>query len=229
MYSQERMMNFRWISRIMATYSKHTLTHADLVPVELSLELSELGQFAEMTYSTLPIEYIFDNLELLLRTDFPLEGYQALQESVLVSAIHGRVAHLKAYVAYRRNTKQLLVAISGTANMTQAMYDLRILKHWHKAASGCAVHTGFWKMYKGIRPEVLNAIQKGLAEHDVCELVIVGHSMGQSHSTVKLIQCSLVNSLRRRSVSYALHRPFDDQGATVAFRIAIEARHLWIS
>jgi predicted lipase len=52
------------------------------------------------------------------------------------------------------------------------------LKHKHPAGEGCAVHAGFWKMYKGIKPEVIGAVKKGLRDYDVTELVLTGHSLG---------------------------------------------------
>jgi hypothetical protein len=178
MYSQERMMNFRWISRIMATYSHHTLTDADTAPADVAMELSELGQFAEVAFGTVPTEYIFEHLDTLLETDFPLEGYDALRGSVLISYIRGKVANLDAYVAYRPSTKQLIVATSGTSNLRQALQDVRTWKHKHPVGRGCAVHAGFWKMYKGVKSGIISAIEKGLQEYDVLELAITGHSMG---------------------------------------------------
>jgi hypothetical protein len=178
MYSQERMMNFRWISRIMATYSPRTLTLADVASPELALELSELGQFANIAYSSLPTAYIFENLALLMEADFPLDGYDALEGSMLVSSIRGKVAKLGAYVAYRPSTKQLIVAISGTSNVRQALQDLGTLKHRHPAGGGCAVHAGFWRMYQGIQPKIVRTVEKALRDHDVAELVLTGHSLG---------------------------------------------------
>lgn len=189
-------MNFRWISRIMATYSPHILTQADVVPEHISLELSELGQFAEVAYSTLPTEFIFDNLSWLLDADFPLEGYDAMKGSVLISSIRGKVADLGAYVAYRAGTKQLIVSISGTSNIKQSLQDLRTLHHKHPAGSGCKVHTGFWKMYRGIKPEVISAVKEGLRDREVAELVLTGHSLGGALSYFLVIDLLLSDGVK---------------------------------
>jgi hypothetical protein len=196
MYSQERMLNFRWISRITATYSPHTLTRADFASLDLAVELSELGQFADITYSSLPIAFIFENLPLLMEADFPLEGYYALKGSVLVSVIRGKVADLGAYVAYRPSTKQLVVSICGTSNTKQALQDLGTLKHKHPARSGCAVHAGFWKMYQGIKPEVISAVEKGLRDHDVAELALTGHSLGGALSYLLAIDVLALSGMK---------------------------------
>lgn len=178
MYSQERMMNFRFIARITATYSTYTLTAKDLAPQTISMELSDLGQFAEAAYSTLPTDFVLENIDWLVEPDFPFEGYNALESSVLIASIRGKRADLGVYITHRTELKQLVVAISGTSNLSQAFFDVRTLHHRYRAHPGCAVHTGFWKMYKGVRTELLDALAKGLREKDVSELVITGHSMG---------------------------------------------------
>ena len=171
-------MNFRVIARITASYSSYTLTPNDLAPGAISIELSDLGQFAEISYSSFPTEYLFANLDWLTEPDFPLEGYNALRSAVLLAPIRGQRANLGAYIAYRPDHKQLVVSISGTSNLSQAFQDVRTLHHRYRAGPGCAVHTGFWKMYKGVRTELLDALAKGLREKEVAELVITGHSMG---------------------------------------------------
>jgi hypothetical protein len=56
----------------------------------------------------------------------------------------------------------------------QAVYDLRYLKHRHRngARVEFRVHTGFWKLYKGIRTQVIDGLEKGLQEHEVDELIV---------------------------------------------------------
>lgn len=43
MYASEKMENFRWISRLVASYSPRTLTAADLVSPDLEDEMAEIG------------------------------------------------------------------------------------------------------------------------------------------------------------------------------------------
>lgn len=45
MYAAEKLENFRWISKLVATYSSYTLTRADLVDDEICKEVAELGEF----------------------------------------------------------------------------------------------------------------------------------------------------------------------------------------
>ncbi|KAF5368819.1 hypothetical protein D9758_002967 [Tetrapyrgos nigripes] len=215
MYASEKLMNFRWISKILATYSSYTLTSADLASMELDLELAEIGQFTELSYTTLPIEFIFKNLHLLSQTDFPLEGYDALRESVLVSDFAGKVAHLHGYVAFRPRTKQLIVSTSGTRTALQALYDLRTFLHRHPSKRG-GVHQGFWKLYKGLRPFILDGLRKGFHEHeDVNELVITGHSMGGALSYLLcldlLAKTDVIPNKPIKLVVFGAPRPGDEK------------------
>ncbi|KAH7930999.1 alpha/beta-hydrolase [Leucogyrophana mollusca] len=178
MYASERLVNFRLISKLVASRSSYVLSENDLAPAPLHLELSTLGQFAELVYSPLPIAFVFDNLPLLLSPGFPLEGYDALKESLFVTSFRGTVADLSAYVAYRPQSRQLVMAISGTSSLLQATYTVRARRLSHTAGEGCEVHSGFWHLYKGLKPQALNALRESLEEHTVDEIVITGHSMG---------------------------------------------------
>ncbi|SJK98610.1 uncharacterized protein ARMOST_01878 [Armillaria ostoyae] len=177
-YASEKLMNFRWISKVVASYSSYRLSEKDLVSPSLQLELAEIGQYAEIASNNhIPVDFVFENIDTLIQPDFPLEDYQALQGSILVSEFFGRVSHLHAYVAYRPRTKQLIVATSGTTSFPQAIQDIKVMKHRHRSGRG-AIHSGFWSLYKGVRDSVYAGIAKGFREHDVKELVITGHSMG---------------------------------------------------
>lgn len=181
LYASEKLMNFRTIAKLCATRSRRTLTADDLAPAELKMELSDIGQFAEVAYST-KVDYIFEHLEELSREGFALEGYGALPGATLIATFRGKVAALPGYVVYRAQTKQLVVAISGTATVRQALYDMHFRKKRHRAGRGCAVHAGFWRLYSGIKLPVLEAIRKGIRENEVDELVLAGHSLGGAMS-----------------------------------------------
>lgn len=141
----------------------------------------------------MPVDFLLNNLATLRKPDFPLEGYDALDGSVLVSEFFGRVAHLHGYVAYRGEKKQLVVAISGTSTAIQAVQDIRTLWHRHKSGRGI-VHSGFWKLYKGIRPFIMEGIRRGLKQ-DVAELVLTGHSMGGAVCYLLLLDLLVSNDL----------------------------------
>ncbi|KAL0959640.1 hypothetical protein HGRIS_011342 [Hohenbuehelia grisea] len=179
MYSAEKLVNFRWIAHIIARYSPYTLSPKDRAPDALSASLAEIGQFAEVVYSPLPIELVYPLLETLTRPTFPLEGYTALSSSTLVSTFHGTTARLPGLVAYRPPQKQLILAVSGTARTLHAFYDLHTSTCRHPSGHG-RIHRGFFLLYQGFKARALDAIMKGLGEYgeEVEEVVLTGHSMG---------------------------------------------------
>ncbi|KAF9077365.1 Alpha/Beta hydrolase protein [Rhodocollybia butyracea] len=129
-----------------------------------------------------------------MKPDFPLEHYNAIEGSILVSEFFGKVAHLHGYVAYQPRTKQLIVATSGTSTTIQAIQDIRFLGHRLKSGQGI-VHSGFWAMYKGIRPFILEGIRKAFEEYkDIEELIVTGHSMGGAVSYLLMIDQLLLSN-----------------------------------
>jgi len=97
-----------------------------------------------------------------------------------VDSFHGPFTGLFVLIAYRSLLGQLVVAVSGTSCIKQALQDLRIIRCPHPSGRG-TVHTGFWTIYKDIKDQAITAIQKGVADHSsVREIVLTGHSMGGS-------------------------------------------------
>jgi hypothetical protein len=54
-YAAEEHENFRWISKILASYSSYTLTAADRAPLSLYHTLSEIGEHWHIIPSHNPI------------------------------------------------------------------------------------------------------------------------------------------------------------------------------
>ncbi|KAJ8507689.1 hypothetical protein ONZ45_g9973 [Pleurotus djamor] len=194
MYSAEKMMNFRHISKILATHSSYILSEDDLASPDLHAELSGLGQFSEIVYSAIPVEVIFNMMDKLVQPGFPLEDYAVVASSRLITSFKGHLADLPGYVAYRPNTKQLVLAFSGTSTLLHAWHDLRALTHRHRSGRG-AVHSGFWSLYKGIRDAAIKALRQGLDTEEVDELVITGHSMGGAVSSLLMLTILTDNAI----------------------------------
>ncbi|OCH96181.1 alpha/beta-hydrolase [Obba rivulosa] len=178
MYATEKGIHFRTMFKFCATQSERTLGPDDLMPASFVTEIAGIGQFAEGAYPLYPPEYIFGNLDLLMKTDFPLEGYDAFPGTKLVSGFKGSVADAAGYVAYRTNTQQLVVAFAGATSITHVMHNIHVSKRKHPAGKGCSVHAGIWSVYSGMRTIARELMVKGLQENDVREVVITGHSMG---------------------------------------------------
>lgn len=163
---------------------------------------TSLGQFAELAYSAVSVEFISQNLGTLAERSFPLEDYDALQGFILVSSFKGEVARIPGYVAYRPSTKQLIAAISGTSSFSMVFHDLRALKRRHPSGRG-KVHSGFWTLYNGVKASILSGLIKGLERYDVKELCITGHSMGGSVAYLLCLDLLAANG------DHALQLPFD--------------------
>ncbi|PPQ72981.1 hypothetical protein CVT24_000294 [Panaeolus cyanescens] len=180
MYASEKLDNFRWISKLVATRSSYTLTDSDRAPESLHLELADLGQFAELVYSAIPVPFLLDNYDVLSQPDFPLENHIALKGLALVDFFQGKLK-LPVCIVHRPTTKQVVVAIAGTSLPTHALHDVYAIKSTHPSRKG-AVHTGFWTLYMDIKDRALDVIRRAVSELRPSELVLTGHSMGGSLS-----------------------------------------------
>ncbi|KAF5310571.1 hypothetical protein D9619_008193 [Psilocybe cf. subviscida] len=208
MYAAEKEENFRWISKIVATYSPYTLTDVDLISSELYQELAEIGQFAEIAYTTLPIQFLIDNHTPLSQPDFPLENYTALINTVPVESLRGNVADLPAYIAHRPSTSQLIVAIAGTSSIKHVLQDLRFFKVSHPSGKGF-VHSGFWAMYQGLKDQLLPAVEKAITDHSPTEVVLTGHSMGGSIAYLLCMDLLLSTDLNLKIAVFGAPRTGD--------------------
>jgi len=178
MYASETTENFRWVAKF-GQPSSYTLTPTDLCDADLQAELADIGQFAEVAHGKLSPTFIWSNLEHLSQTDFPLNEYHALSGSLLISAFRGTVAELQGYIAYRPQTNQLVIAFSGTSSVSQTSRNIDV-RFNHPRGNRCGVHSGFWKLYQGVRSQALEGLTRGLASHSVDEVVLTGHSLGSA-------------------------------------------------
>jgi len=175
LYALEKSENFRLVAKIFSTPSTYILKSADLASLDLQLELSEIGQFAELSHGRLSPNFIWENMDRLLQPSFPLAGYDALRQSKLVSVFHGTVSNLQGYIAHRSN--QLIISFSGTSNFQQvvANVDARLVAF---DKEGCTIHAGFWRLYKGVRAIAFSELAKALKLYNVHEIIFTGHSLG---------------------------------------------------
>lgn len=178
MYASEATENFRLITSIFSKPAPAPLTASDVVSDDLEADLAEIGEFTELAHGSLDPKFIWDHLAALSQPSFPLDGYESLAGSSLVSTFCGSVAGVKGFAAYRPSKKQLFVAFSGTSTPRQALMNARALLVRYPDAEGGAVHDGFFRMYNGLRAVALAALVKGMTTLDVQELVFTGHSLG---------------------------------------------------
>ena len=173
MYKIEKLDNFRFLYSLLAWKSSHPLKVEDTVSKEIHREIQLIGEFADVSYSPIALERIFKRMELFSRKHFPLEGYEAVTSSKLILPFEGGVANVKGLVAYRPTTKQLVVGISGTRTLLQALYDMNsLLQRCTKGEQSYRVHRGFMSMYTGLEPLAFEGIRKGFEEEEVKEVIV---------------------------------------------------------
>ena len=163
----------------MSRLPTHDPFSSDHLPRERCQLRLIAGQFAEVAYSAVPMEILIKYFTPLRQPGYPLETYDALHDTVLVDSFHGTSAGLPIFIAYRSPLGQLVVAVSGTSSVKQALQDLRVLRCPHPSGRG-TVHTGFWTLYQDIKTQAITGIQKGVADYPVREIVLTGHSLGGS-------------------------------------------------
>ncbi|EAU89653.2 hypothetical protein CC1G_02542 [Coprinopsis cinerea okayama7 len=176
MYAAERLDNFRWISKLLAAHSPQVLNDTHLVQTHIKEEIEEIGQFAELIYSSIPIQDLLEEIETLSKEDFPLEYHHALRDAALLVSFEGSVAKLPVGIFHRPTHKQLIVSICGTAQIQHIVQDLRFLKVKHPISGNA--HSGFWALYTGIADRVKTELKALINFHSPDEIIITGHSMG---------------------------------------------------
>ena len=98
--------------------------------------------------------------------------------------MRGEVAGLQGLVAALPTSKKLVLAFSGTASGEQAMQDMKFwqmlypFQHNTSSKTPAYVHSGFWRMYVGVRSHAMQKLRLALEQHEVEEIIFTGHSMG---------------------------------------------------
>ncbi|EJD01881.1 alpha/beta-hydrolase [Fomitiporia mediterranea MF3/22] len=187
-YKLEKVPNFRWVAKHFGKRSEVTLSSKDLVSNTLQNEISKIGQFAEVAYGAYDANLVWRYLEELSKPDFPFELHDALRSAKLMHVLRGRYSDVQGLIALREKEKQLVVAFSGTCNISQALHDINALRSKYspcrKSRFGMVkVHAGFWRLYRGIRRTTLENLQNCLQlcsekELPIEEIVVTGHSLG---------------------------------------------------
>ena len=140
---------------------------------------------------------------VLNRPGYPLEHYDALGNCELIDSVQGTVGGLAALLLYRSRTRQLVVSISGTASLRQALYDLRVTKTAHPSGHG-AVHSGFWALYCGLKGQLMAQIWREIEKRHPAALILTGHSMGGSLAYLLLLDLLSEEFSRNQSKLSAL-------------------------
>jgi len=194
-YASEKDNNFRWVLSLFATYSNCTLTDDDLVSEDLHNEITQLGifpvirydigktrqpgQFAELVYSAVPVQFLIENYSTLSQPHYPLEKYDTLRDCLFVDAFCGTCADLPAFIVFQPVSRRLVVSIAGSTSITHMLHNVRCYRTAHPSGRG-QVHSGFLRLYEGIKNPLFDGIRQGVEKYSPTELILTGHSMGAS-------------------------------------------------
>ena len=124
MYASEKEINFRQLSRLLATTSPRRLTADDRASRQIEVSISALAEFAEIAHGLLNPSWVLDPLNrvILGRKGFPLEDYQAiagtsdtgelLEDIRFVSKFVGQRGDLQGFTALRMNPRTAAHAVN---------------------------------------------------------------------------------------------------------------------
>ena len=90
------------------------------------------------------------------------------------------------YVGY--TPEEVVVAYRGSSSTLNWMADLEFIEVSFNGSSKVKVHSGFYKAWRGLRPETLSYVQQALAACKTCKrIVCTGHSLGAAISGLAAI------------------------------------------
>ncbi|KAG8810047.1 hypothetical protein FRC17_003122 [Serendipita sp. 399] len=237
MYGSEKQDNFRWIAKWLATTSSYVLKdNRDRVDPQVEDAVSTLAEFAEIAHGSIDPVWILDplNRKILGRDGFPLAGYKALaglrdgeliEDIKMVERFKGNVGDLQGYTALRMNPQtaarpcgtnsdtpkpQVILAFSGTSNITLGLYNLMTMPARYQPLSGnksnsnWKVHDGFQRVYQSIRDAAIQALNQAIeqikeAYDGEWDLVITGHSLGTAVLTFFLLDLMHCEELQNKA------------------------------
>jgi hypothetical protein len=138
MYASEKEINFRQLSKLLATTSPRPLTADDRASRQIAASISALAEFAEIAHGLLDPSWVLDplNRKILGRKGFPLEGYPAiagtndtgepLEDIRFVSKFVGQRGDLQGFTALRLDPRTAAHAVdeqtAGTLACDIALY-----------------------------------------------------------------------------------------------------------
>ena len=87
-------------------------------------------------------------------------------------------ADIQGFAGYLPDLSAILLSFRGSVDTKNWIANLETTSTTYPGCSGCHVHFGFNKAYKGVSPLVHQAIQNLQALHRNAPIIITGHSLG---------------------------------------------------
>ena len=89
-----------------------------------------------------------------------------------------------AYVGYRVDTNQIVVAFRGSVNIENWIEDFTFDLVNYEACEGCKIHLGFFEDYKLIEGKINEKVIGLIAKYPTASILSTGYSLGAALSLV---------------------------------------------
>ena len=88
------------------------------------------------------------------------------------------VADIQGFAGYLPDIKAILLSFRGSVDTKNWIANLETTSTTYPSCSGCHVHSGFYRAYKGVSPSVRKIIGELQAKYRNIPVIITGHSLG---------------------------------------------------
>ncbi|KAJ7051985.1 alpha/beta-hydrolase [Mycena amicta] len=135
--------------------------------------------------------------------------------NVLVLQFGNHISDIQGFIARDDHRKELVVALRGSASITDALLDASILlvpflTPGVKLPPGARVHAGFLAAWDTVAPQITAALAAQRRLHTGHRLVTVGHSLGGALATlaaVSLLQIFPASPILDQTRTYSYGAP----------------------
>ncbi|KFY46910.1 hypothetical protein V495_02178 [Pseudogymnoascus sp. VKM F-4514 (FW-929)] len=100
------------------------------------------------------------------------------------SAFTGLITGIGGFVAIDDVRREIVLAIRGSTNIRNFIFDFQFLLADCDVTDGAAVHSGFLSAWNEISDRARKGVESALAAHSGYRFVIAGHSLGAGVATV---------------------------------------------
>lgn len=124
----------------------------------------------------------------------------------LVIAIEDKDTDAKAFVAFDKESGDIIITGQGTTTLRDWSIDFQFWRTSVDYLEGTKVHAGFMKQYNAIRDEMHSSIKDIMTLNECSRIICCGHSLFGAVSTVAALDCALLYDLPVHCVSFGSPR-----------------------
>ncbi|KFY41937.1 hypothetical protein V494_02703 [Pseudogymnoascus sp. VKM F-4513 (FW-928)] len=107
------------------------------------------------------------------------------QHKVAISSVfNGLITGIAGFVAVDDIRREVILAVRGSSNLRNLIFDAQFLLTSCDVVDGAAVHAGILSAWNEISAAARKGVESALAAHSGYRFVIVGHSLGAGVATI---------------------------------------------